>query len=225
MGMNMEEGILDHIPVTFDETFLKRRMRIKPGSSYEQDFHRMLAEAAGRAHPRAAWRVGYIEERGQDWVAINSLRFTSRVLAHRVFAYRVSWGAEMEDWSRAYDDDILMQFWADAIKQAAMNCAYDALMCHFEEVFHPGKTAGMAPGSLEDWPINEQKPFFQLMSPLDEAIGVCLTDSMLMLPTKSISGLRFPTEENFESCNLCPREKCPGRRAAYDPSLYEKRFK
>jgi len=44
------------------------------------------------------------------------------------------------------------------------------------------------------------------------------------VPVKSVSGIMFPTEMSFESCGLCPREVCPGRRAAYDPGLWEKRY-
>jgi hypothetical protein len=53
---------------------------------------------------------------------------------------------------------------------------------------------------------------------------VTLTDSFLMVPTKSVSGIVFPTEVSFESCRLCPRSDCPGRRAKYDPNLWEQRY-
>jgi hypothetical protein len=45
---------------------------------------------------------------------------------------------------------------------------------------------------------------------------------MLMLPRKSISGILFPTEVTFFSCQLCPRERCEARKAAYDASLKKK---
>ena len=50
-------------------------------------------------------------------------------------------------------------------------------------------------------------------------IGVNLTDSFLMIPRKSISGIYFPTEIKFYSCQLCPRERCIGRKAPYDSKL------
>jgi len=42
-----------------------------------------------------------------------------------------------------------------------------------------------------------------------------------MVPVKTVSGLLFPSEAGFESCELCSREKCMGRRAAYDPKQVE----
>jgi hypothetical protein len=76
----------------------------------------------------------------------------------------------------------------------------------------------MSPGSLEDWPITEQPKLFSLFGNTERVIGVRLTDSLLMVPRKSISGILFPSEENFISCRLCPREVCPSRKAPYDES-------
>ncbi|MCL6614559.1 MAG: hypothetical protein K6U03_08105, partial [Firmicutes bacterium] len=41
---------------------------------------------------------------------------------------------------------------------------------------------------------------------------------------KSVSGLRFPVEEGFENCQLCPRQGCPGRRAPYAPEIFARRY-
>ncbi|MBN1902577.1 hypothetical protein JW926_14730 [Candidatus Sumerlaeota bacterium] len=87
-----------------------------------------------------------------------------------------------------------------------------------------GKSASMSPGSLKDWPLEEQIPLFSLLGDTRESIGVSLTESLLMTPTKTISGIWFATEESFESCQLCPREECPARRAPYDKDLYEKKY-
>jgi hypothetical protein len=40
-----------------------------------------------------------------------------------------------------------------------------------------------------------------------------------------VSGILFPTEETFASCQLCPREDCPNRRAPYDAELFERKYK
>jgi len=48
---------------------------------------------------------------------------------------------------------------------------------------------------------------------------VRLNESLLMTPSKSLSGIYFPTEIPFYSCQLCPRKKCPSRKANYDERL------
>lgn len=87
-----------------------------------------------------------------------------------------------------------------------------------------GGTSTMAPGSLGDWPIQQQKPLFQLLGDTEAMIGVRLTESFLMLPSKSVSGIWFPTQTRFESCQLCPGQRCPNRRAPHAPELFEKRY-
>ena len=83
----------------------------------------------------------------------------------------------------------------------------------------------MSPGRLVNWPLSEQAALFTLLGDPHEAIGVHLTDSYLMVPTKSVSGVRFPTEQSFESCQLCPRERCHGRKAPYDSGLYDREYR
>jgi hypothetical protein len=48
-----------------------------------------------------------------------------------------------------------------------------------------------------------------------------LTDSFLMIPNKTVSGIYFPTERDFRTCQVCHREKCPNRRAPFDQTLWE----
>ena len=57
-----------------------------------------------------------------------------------------------------------------------------------------------------------------------DEIGLELTDSCLMLPYKSVSGIAYETEATFENCMLCTRENCPTRRAPYDASMGAKTY-
>ena len=75
--------------------------------------------------------------------------------------------------------------------------------------------SSLNPGSLKEWPITGQVPLFELLGGVTEDIGVVLSDSLLMSPVKSVSGIMFQSEEAYENCQLCPRENCPGRRAPY----------
>ena len=85
-------------------------------------------------------------------------------------------------------------------------------------------TAVMNPGSLTDWPLREQRPLFALLGDVRSAIGVELTDTLLMVPRKSVSGIVFVAEETFASCQLCPRYDCPNRRAPYEAGLFERKY-
>jgi hypothetical protein len=65
---------------------------------------------------------------------------------------------------------------------------------------------------------------FFLVGDVKQLIGVELTESYLMSPIKSISGLIFPTDVSFVNCPVMPRENCPGRKAPYDEILLHTKF-
>jgi len=190
----------------------------------------LAAEAATVARPKALYRMAYIDEKGDDYVVIDGRRFTSRVLrvnldeAHRVFAYVATCGREVSQWASGVQD-LLERFWVDTIMEQALRAALEAVGADVERRFAPGPTSDMNPGSLPDWPMAEQQPLFDLLGDPETAIGVTLNDSYLMMPIKSVSGLRFPTSTHFASCQLCPRPRCPGRRAAYDALLFDRRYR
>ena len=222
--------IVDNVPMEINEDILRRRLRVPRESKYAPRFHEMVAKACEIGRPKGAYGLVYIEDKGKDFVVIDGVLLTSRILrvnlekAHRVFPYVATCGTELEEWSRAFTD-MLERFWSDQIKEAAVKLAIQQVKADVEERFRPGNVSAMSPGSLEDWPVSEQQGLFTILGDTADAVGVQLNGSMLMIPTKSLSGIFFPTEEAFENCQLCPREKCPGRRMPYDPGLYDRKFK
>lgn len=226
----MDPILLDKIPFQIDIPELLRRLHLEEGSDDAGKVKRLVGEALAIGRPKAMYRAAYIEAKGDDFVIVDGVRFTSRVLrvnleeAQRVFPYVATCGRELDDWARPIGD-LLGSFWAGAIKEAILGSALQALRADLEARFQPGSTSDMNPGSLEDWPMAEQRQLFSLLGDPPATIGVELTDSFLMVPIKSVSGLRFPTEVHFASCQLCPRQQCPGRRAPYDKELYERKYR
>jgi hypothetical protein len=226
----MDSLTLDRIPLQFDLEQICRTLRMKEGSEQVGKLKGLLAEAQSIGKPKAFYRSAFIESRTEDQVVINGIVFTSRVLRvnlekiHRVFPYATTCGMELEEWSRSFED-MLLKYWADVIKETALRTAVKYLQDHLVEHYHLGKMSRMNPGSLADWPLPEQRPLFGLLGSGPGLIGVHLTDSFLMLPIKSVSGICFPTEVSFESCRLCPRENCVGRRAPYDQNLYDRKYR
>jgi hypothetical protein len=225
----METEILNDIPFTADIDFLKRRLRIPENSPVLSRFLTMVDEAQIIARPKAMVRPVYIEDRSEEAVKVEGKWFRSRVLtvnlrlAHRIFLYVATCGRELDEWARG-QKDVLMSFWSEAVKEAALRKAIKTVGTHLEKQYHPGHTAQQNPGSLEDFPLAEQEALFALLGDTQAAVGVTLLPSMMMSPTHSVSGIIFPTTEDFQSCLLCPREKCPGRRAPYDPTLYDRKY-
>ncbi|HUX75308.1 MAG TPA: vitamin B12 dependent-methionine synthase activation domain-containing protein [Anaerolineae bacterium] len=226
----MDAVVLDDIPFRIDLGLLMKKLHVREGHTYTDDVERLADEAQAIARPKALYKVAYIESRDDNAVVIDGITMNSRVLrvnleqAHRVFPYVVTCGMELQEWADSIDD-VLRRFWAETINEMALRVAIQVLNKHLAERYRPGRTSAMSPGSLGEWPIQAQRPLFALLGDPEEAIGVRLTDSLLMVPVKSVSGIRFPTEESFESCQLCPREGCPGRRAPYDKDLYDRKYR
>jgi len=222
--------VLDRISFEPDVERLLRTLHLDPQGEDAARVRELVGEARAVARPKAMYREAYVEARGDDFVVLDGIRLTSRVLsvnlaqAHRAFAWVATCGRELEAWSQGLGD-MLERYWAGAIMEAALRAAGRALEAELEARFGLRRSATMNPGSLEDWPLSEQRQLFALLGNPGEAIGVELSDSFLMTPVKSTSGLRFPTETSFENCQLCPRPECPGRRSPYDPGLYERRYR
>jgi hypothetical protein len=219
---------LTDIDADFDLTALMKKTRIKPGSPDAEEFTDLVEQARKLASPKALFREVYIEGRGSETVTIDGVTFTSAALrknleeAERAFVFVATCGREM-DRIEVDPSNFLGRFWLDSIKEAALGAAIAHLNGHLDEKFGLGKTSAMSPGSgdVNVWPIEQQKKLFSLLGDVEGQIGVELTDSCLMIPRKSISGIRFPTEIDFRTCQLCHREDCPSRSAAFDPELWD----
>ncbi len=221
-------NVLDHIPVSFDADEVMRRAGLSGlRDELENDAGELVDAARRLANPKAIYDVCYIEGKTEDSVTIGSGQFTSRVLrinidgVERVFPYIATCGTELDQLS-VDASDILLRYCLDVIKEMTLGTAVTHLQAHLESTYALGQVSRMNPGSLGEWPINQQKQLFAIFGDVEELIGVQLTDSFLMIPTKSVSGIIFPTEVIFQSCQLCPREVCRSRGAPYDPALANK---
>jgi len=174
--------------------------------------------------PKALYKVCYIEKKIEDAVIVEGSRFSSKVLrknldsVQRIFPYVVTIGKAFDEALTACTD-FLEKFFLDTIGNVALHSVRKHLTSHLQSKYGIGKVSFMNPGSLADWPIQAQKPLFDLLGDVNAAIGVKLTKSLLMLPTKSLSGILFPTVVTFYSCQLCPRERCESRKAKYNEKL------
>lgn len=173
---------------------------------------------------KAIYKVCYIEKKFEDTVIIEGIRLKSRVLSKnlekvgRVFPYIVTIGTSLEQRADA-STDLLEKYYLDKIGNMALSEARNHLEGHLCSRFALDGLSFMSPGSLEDWPIEEQRALFSVLKGAEDSIGVRLTKSLVMIPRKSVSGIYFPTEVTFHSCQLCPRQNCEGRKARYNGDL------
>ncbi len=221
--MNDEKDyILDDIGFELDMQSLMSKVHVAEGSEDGKAVKDLANSVASKIKPKAVCKVVYVQDRTDNSVNVGGVVFTSKTLrtnldkVERAFAYIATCGNELEK-TDIEPDDYVKRFWLDTIKEMALRVCIEYLKDHIKKRYALKKISAMQPGSGDRnlWPIEQQKLLFSLFGNTEELIGVTLTDSCLMVPNKSLSGIYFPTEFDFTSCQMCHRENCPGRLAPW----------
>lgn len=223
--------LLTRISFKVDRPALFQRLHLDEDSECAPDIAKLADTADRVASPKAIYDAVDIASKDTDGVRVGNTRFTSRALAitlekcDRIYPYVCTCGVELDAIPIA-DDDMFGQFGLDVIKEMALFRASEVLREQVRREFGIDKIAGMNPGSGDThlWPIQEQRPLFQLLGDVRQAIGVTLTDSFLMMPNKSVSGFFFKTDKEYHNCLLCARADCPNRRSPFDAKLWKERM-
>jgi hypothetical protein len=223
--MNMET--LTDIPFVLGAPALMAWLRIEPDSEDAGEFEALLDLTRRGAKPKAVYSMFFIEDKGVDTVTLNGITFASRALrrnladVERVFAYVATCGQEV-DAVLPVQGDLLKDYWREVIKESLLESATTYLFGELQRKYRIAQTATMNPGSGDAtvWPIEQQRELFALLGDVEAGIGVQLTPSYLMVPNKTVSGILFPTERDFRTCQVCHRDPCPNRRAPFDAAMW-----
>lgn len=220
--------ILSDIPFKLDLKSVLNRIKLRrENQNAENQIEEIIRLVRPIARPKVLYDICFIDHKEEDSIVITGVRFTSRLLrdnldrVERVFPYVATCGTEVDEIDIP-SDEYMKGFYLDQIKEMILEAAVHYLEGHLTERYRSGLMSEMEPGSLEAWPISQQKQLFSIFGDVESLIGVRLTDRFLMQPLKSQSGIFFPTEVKFESCQLCPRKQCGSRKAPYDPELAQK---
>ncbi len=221
-----EKGIYQlEIPVDIDVQAVVKRLRLSRMSNRLEEMALELAEKARKiARPKAVYQISHARVIDNATVDIDGTIFTSKVLSkllrnqETVYPFIATAGKELEELPIP-PKDMMMNFCLDNIKTVVLVTAVDYLSNYIKEKYNIPKIALLNPGEVEDWYITQQRPLFGLFKDVEKRIGVSLTSGGVMKPIKSRSGIIFPNETGFLSCQICTQLKCPGRRAKYDPEL------
>jgi hypothetical protein len=226
----MDLVVFDGIEFSLDAAKLAEELHVTVGGQEMVDsFRRHVDEAVAIAKPKAAYKLASFDTGEDNTVVIDGTTLQSLVLSHhlediyRIFPFVATCGRELMEWGKT-KTDMMERFFADSIMDRALMTACIHLGKHLQDLYKLEKAGTMTPGSLDDWPIQEQIPLFEILGDIEGTIGVRLTEGLMMEPVNSVSGIMFPSEEGFEECSLCPRENCPKRRAPYEDHLYESKY-
>jgi hypothetical protein len=214
------------LEITLDFETVAERLRVP--EDMLDEFSDIFDECAAVADPKFMYTSCPVFQDGPV-THVGESTFTSHIMNVNFKSVKTAWpyistcGRELYDLARSKDDP-LERFWVDQISEQYLFQANALTMAAVKETSGAENIYSMNPGSLADFPISNQRPLFDLLGDVEALSGVWLTDTFLMLPYKSCSGIYFESEKSFVNCALCPREGCPDRRVPYDEMQLNSRY-
>ena len=122
-------------------------------------------------------------------------------------------GSGFDAWCKQFmlDDEMLKVFIADVIGSEIIESAADwleTIINKTEMLINTGFSNRYSPGYC-DWNVSEQHKLFSLLP--EKFCGIRLTDSSLMVPIKSVSGVigfGASVKKTEYTCKICTMENC-----------------
>jgi hypothetical protein len=181
-----------------------------------------LERLSGKCTISAGYRIVSVSEEPhrRDGLTVNGTFYTMQPIitsqlrgADRAALFVCTIGSAMEEWAAELfmQGDAVNGHFVDTIASAAVENAADLLHAHVEELMRKSGlnvTNRYSPGYC-GWLVSEQKYLF---ASLPEAFcGITLTDTSLMVPKKSVSGIigiGKTVKRKPYFCDRCGNETC-----------------
>ena len=185
----------------------------------------LLDEARPLMRPAYAVREVSIDETGPTSFSAGGQRFHSKIASLKLkdqssaFVYLATSGREIADYVVGIEDD-LDNYLADTLAYMCYLRGIEAMSADLDREWGIQRYVSLCPGSIIDWSVGDVRKIFTLMGDLSERLGARVLDSGMIDPIKSTSGFFYPSEEDFESCAICPRANCPNRKAPFDEEMH-----
>jgi uncharacterized protein YfkK (UPF0435 family) len=216
------------IPFNINSDQLSETLHIELGTKLSKKFQELVSVVQEIGKPKALYKVSFIDNKDSDSVTIDDVTFTSLALrknldsVNRVFPYIATCGTEVDE-IVIENGDLEKKVWLYYIKLNLLQTSIQYLIEQIKRRYKVSDLSTMNPGSGDAsvWPIEQLKDLFSMFTNVERLTGVRLTESLVMVPDMSVTGILFASETSFQSCQLCHRANCPIRRAPFSKELWE----
>ncbi len=216
------------VPFDIHTVQLIEDFNVKISTDRIDDFENLIKDVKRICKPKAMVKASFIESKGKDTVDFDGRTFTSRILRknldsiERVFPFIVTCGTEIDDVEIDPDDSEKLM-WMNYLKGALIKSGIQYLTAHITAKYKIPKLSYMGPGQGDSsvWPHEQIINLYSIFDNAEKRIGVRLTESLLLIPLASAVAIFFPTEVDFNACQLCHNETCDFRKAPFDSELWE----
>lgn len=210
--------------VSLDESLLIDKMKLR-GPSIPKGLSVSHAHAA-HADPLFVMKAFPVDEISGGRVTIGESVFESSILARvlggveRVFVYVATCGPKMAARTRQMTD-MFDRYMAEGTEHFFLSAARDALENRLEAELGHRNFTQVNPGIIEGWSTLDIAKIIDLLDGKPYELGMSLTDSGLMLPSRSICGFFFKSKTPHVNCLLCRYPKCPERKVPFNQEMYD----
>ena len=219
-------SIID-VPFEINASQLIEDFNIKIEADRAKDFEDFVKKVKRAGKPKAMFKDSFIESKGKDTVNFDGITFNSRTLRKnldsikRIFPFIVTCGREIDD-IEIYPGDSEKLTWMNYLKGAIIMSGIRYLTAYITAKYKIPKLSYMGPGQGDSsvWPHEQVIELYSIFDNAEELIGVRLTESRLLTPLASAVAIFFPTEVDFDGCQLCHNETCEFRKAPFNKELW-----
>jgi hypothetical protein len=192
----MDVTYFNNIPFHLERDEIGEILKLRKRESMMETLDEQIQLAMEVAVPKAAYFDTLITAKDEGSVTFGGQVFHSKTLAEAlalgqmIYPYIITIGTEMEEKYQALDD-IMEQYILDGVQGIILGQATDFVANALKEKYRIDQVVYHIPGALDDWDLQEQPYLFELFGETQARLGVVLSHSHLMRPSKSVSGVYY----------------------------------
>jgi len=217
--------VLKDIPFTPDIEKIRRRLHVYASETEtESVIKKYLEKSRETAKPKAIYSTGKIDKINGEHIIISSTPFQSILLKNNIenaeylFPYLATAGKEL-DTIKVETENRIESDCLNLIKESALVSAVNYLQKIIKQTLNLPFLLSIDPGDFENWPRSERAQVLSLFGDNVKNIDVTLNKKHEFVPEWTRCGFLYNTEIKIESCQVCCKEPCMGRRMRFNEEL------
>ncbi|WP_026395128.1 hypothetical protein [Acetobacterium malicum] len=219
----MERIVLNPVKISYNIDKMEVFKGFKTDSKTFDLIVEIIENTGEIIRPRAILKWCNVEKVEQGCITLMGQAFASKLLfdklchLEKVFLSIVTAGDELDVLIGKYPASIV-----DIIKYAILIETRNEIKKYISDIFGYNDIAELCPGSLPDWPVENNYFLFEMINNACE-IGVILKNDYFMKPLNTVSSILYNGDKDYVNCSLC-KKKCIKRRCKFNKNEYKRIF-
>lgn len=201
----MERIVLNPVKISYNIDKMEVFKGFKTDSKTFDLIVEIIENTGEIIRPRAILKWCNVEKVERGCITLMGQAFTSKLLfdklchLEKVFLSIVTAGDELDVLIGKYPASIV-----DIIKYAILIETRNEIKKYISDIFGYNDIAELCPGSLPDWPVENNYFLFEMINNACE-IGVILKNDYFMKPLNTVSSILYNGDKDYVNCSLCKK--------------------